>query len=173
MAKTGECCFFLKKKIDGKDFFPLLSEASDCILINTLDHRLFYICLSAFSRFLRLPLAHSDPSFSPSLCFSRSLPFPSVTLKQSDAGESADCARRHGNAALMMATSVTRRLDWRASGRGMGCEATAQLTPQFCPLICFFSLHLFISVGTLPLLRQPIMGLNGHLIEAGLASSVW
>lgn len=61
----------------------------------------------------------------------------SVTLKLSEAGERTNCTHCHSNTVLMMATSVTWRLDWRVSGRGMGCEAKAQLTPQFCPLICF------------------------------------
>lgn len=76
-------------------------------------------------------------SISSCLVASLSLFFPSVTLKQSEAGERTDCTHRHSNAVLMMATSVTWRFDLRASGRGMGCEATAQLTSQFCPLICF------------------------------------
>lgn len=64
--------------------------------------------------------------------------FPlSVTLKLSEAGERTNCTHCHSNTVLMMATSVTWRFDWRVSGRGMGCEAKAQLTPQFCPLICF------------------------------------
>lgn len=108
--------------------FILLSEAKDCILINILKHHIFCI----FSSFHSCSISHPGAS----LCFSRSL-FPSVTLKQSEAGKRADCTHHHSNTVLMMATSVTWRLDLRASGRGMGCEATAQLTPQFCPLICF------------------------------------
>lgn len=127
---------------------------------------LFNIFLSTFSRFLRLAARSLSLPFPLSLSvflLALSL-FPSVTLKQSHGGERADCTRRHGNVALMMATSMTRRLDWRAPGRGTACEATAQLTPQICPLICFFSLHLFT------LFRQPM--LNRHLIDAALASCV-
>lgn len=94
--------------------------------------------------------------------------FPSATLKRSESGERTDCTHRHSNTVLMMATSVTWRFHLRASGRRMGCEATAQLTLQFLPsnlLPSHFSLYLFINVCTLPLFRQPVMRLNRHLIK--------
>lgn len=79
----------------------------------------------------------SNSSFLPSSRALLPVLFLSVTLKLSEAGERTNCTHCHSNPVLMMATSVTWRFDWRVSGRRMGCEATAQLTSQFCPLICF------------------------------------
>lgn len=117
----------------AKMFWILLLKTNIVITVASVSCTIYLISRPHAGLLLASTL---PPFLPPSSSLSPSLP-PSVTLKQSDAGERTDCAHRHSNTVLMMATSVTWRFHLRASGRGMECEATAQLTPQLCPLICF------------------------------------